>query len=153
MWIGHKWPLSINDLFFSFGTFCFIHFIIYTRLAKKGGPAASLTALKLVSPTAPHTCNRTTFRASSSMYNNPAKFTTQPQTATRGMTHVKDSTTLAAWLCYNTAAAPRNKRVFQVPQICITTTQIQRFIHSDSQFLLKLGWWWCCCQCSPMYIM
>lgn len=91
------------------------------------------------------------FRAPSSMYNNPAKCTTGPQTATRGMTHVKTATTFTAWLCYNTAAAPRNKRVFSS-----STDMYYNHRYNDlytmTQFLLKLRWWWCCCQHSPMYM-
>lgn len=154
MWIGHKWPLSINDLFFFyFGTFCFIHFIIYTRLAKKGGPAASLTALKLVSPTAPHTCNRTTFRASSSMYNNPAKFTTQPQTATRGMTHVKTRRRLRHDYVTTLQQPLGTNGFFKFHRYVLQPHRYNDLYTMTLDFFFKLGWWWCCCQCSPMYIM
>lgn len=125
------------------------HYYIYTRLAQLGGPAASLTALELVSLTAPHTCSRTTFRASSSMYNSPAKCTP----ATRGMTHAKTRRRLRHDYV-TTLQQPLGTNGFFKFHRYVLQPQIQRFIHNDSQFLLKLGWWrWCCCQCSPMYIM
>lgn len=119
MWIGQKWLLSIHDFFFFFLAPS-ASSALYTQVWHRMGRPIIL-ALKLVISTVPHTCIRAIFRASFSMCNNPAKFATGPQRATRGVTYFKTRRLRHDYVT-TLQQPPRNKWVFQVPQICITTT-------------------------------